>query len=47
MDNCYRGGFQKTALVRVLKQTRAQDEEKLPDVWLCFAPIKRQAGLVD
>ncbi len=31
----------KTALVRVLKQTRAQDEEKLPDVWLCFAPIKK------
>ena len=31
----------RTALIRVLNQTRAQNEETLPDVWLCFSPIKK------
>ena len=31
----------KKALIRVLKQSRVQDEEKSLDVWLCFAPIKK------
>lgn len=31
----------KKTLLKVLEQTRLQSEEQLSDVWLCFAPIKK------
>ena len=31
----------KQAILSVQNQTRQQDDENIPDVWLCFAPIKK------